>query len=279
MSRRRFLIGSGAGVAAVVGSATFVAAGPDRVLRHLGLRDSPDRRVPASGRPVVDHTLRSAAMGREVTYAIAEPATRAVGVVICLHGRGSDHRMAFDSVFLHDVVADMGVALAVVGVDGGPATYWHPRADGTDAMALVLDELLPTIDDAIGPVPRALLGWSMGGYGSLLLAERAPDRFVAVAAASPAIFADFGAATEGAFDGEADFAAHDIFGGVDSLAALDVRVDCGTGDRFFEQSRRFAASLPRPNLGGFGAGHHDDPYWRSIAPDQIRTIMDAVARA
>jgi low temperature requirement protein LtrA len=34
---------------------------------------------------------------------------------------------------------------AVVGVDGGDASYWHARADGTDAEAMVLDELLPTL--------------------------------------------------------------------------------------------------------------------------------------
>jgi S-formylglutathione hydrolase FrmB len=279
ISRRAFVIGTGVGVAAVAATATagFLAVGPDRVLNEVGLRDSPDRQAPASGRPVVEHMLASRAMGRDMTYAIAVPPEPPVGVVVCLHGRGGNHRMAFDSVFLHDVVAESDVALAVVGIDGGPDGYWHPRADGTDSMALVVTELLPALDASLGAgLPRAIVGWSMGGFGALLIAERAPDRFRAAVGVSPAIYPSFHDAREGAFDSEADFAAHDLYAGRDALATLAVRIDCGDGDPFVDESRRFAAALPTENLGGFTRGDHDDAYWRSVAPDQIRTIADAI---
>jgi pimeloyl-ACP methyl ester carboxylesterase len=280
ISRRRFVIG--AGTTAFVGGALAATGAlvvrPERVLHRLGLRDSPDHRVPASGRPVVEKRIASAAMGRDVTYAVVVPPTTPIGTVVCLHGRGGNHRMAFDSVRLHDVVADEGVPLAVVGIDGGPTSYWHARDDGTDAMALVLDELMPTLDAELGPLPVAILGWSMGGYGALLLAERAPERFRAVIGISPAIFASYDDATEGAFDGEADFAAHDVYAGRDRLAALDVRIDCGDGDPFVDQARRFADGLPSGNLGRFSRGYHDDAYWRSMAPEQVRTIAAAVTR-
>jgi pimeloyl-ACP methyl ester carboxylesterase len=261
----------------VAGGVGFVELGPDRVLHRLGLRRSPDHRVPPSNRPVVERTIASAAMGRPVTLAMVVPPTPPRGTIVCLHGRGGSYRDAFDAVFVHDVVAALDAPLVVVGVEGGADSYWHPRKDGTDAMALVLDEVLPEVDRAVGAeLPHALLGWSMGGYGALLLAERAPERFVAVAAASPALFANFASATAGSFDDESDFASHDVFAGRPALARLAVRVDCGTGDPFVAQARRFAEGLPAPNLGRFSRGYHDTPYWRSLVPQQITLIVGAL---
>ena len=138
---------------------------------------------------------------------------------------------------------------------------------------MVLDELLPAIDVSLGAVlPRAMLGWSMGGYGALLVAERAPDRFTAVTAASPALWLRPGEFSPGAFDSPDDFEAFNVFTGSAALAGLAVRVDCGTSDGFVHADRRFAEQLPTANLGGFSAGYHDAPYWRSIAPAQLTTI-------
>ena len=274
LTRRRFLT---SGAAVVLGGSAAVVVANDRWFGADDPAPSPDHRAPSSGRPVVEGSLVSAAMGRTVATAMVLPSPPVHGVVICLHGRGGNHRQAFDSMFLHDVVAEQQAPLALVSVDGGPTCYWHPRADGTDAMALVLDELLPEIDRVVGAgLPLAVLGWSMGGYGALLLAQRAPDRFAAVAAASPALFARYEDATDGAFDDEADFAAHDVFADRGALAPLTVRIDCGESDRFIAQSRRFADDLPGTNHGSFSPGHHDAAYWRSIAPHQIRTIVTAL---
>jgi enterochelin esterase-like enzyme len=198
------------------------------------------------------------------------------GVILCLHGRNGDRRRAFDSVRLHDVVASRGESFAVVGVDGGAASYWHARADGTDARRMVIDELIPAVDARIGSaVPRAILGWSMGGYGALLIAETAPTLFGAVLAASPALWEKPSEAAPGAFDSPVDFESHNVFTGLASLAPLAVRVDCGTGDGFVRSARLFADRLPSPNLGSFNRGYHDAAYWRSIAPAQVATVADA----
>ncbi len=154
-------------------------------------------------------------------------------------------------MYIHDFVAAAGHSFAVVGVDGTDHAYWHRRADGTDALSLVIDELIPAIDRELGVLPRAILGWSMGGYGSLLAAERFPSLFRAVCAA------------------------HDVFSNTAALSALRVRLDCGTDDGFINAARAFATKLPQANLGSFAAGQHDGPYWRSIAPAQIATIASA----
>ena len=228
LSRRKLLLSAG-GLAAT-GAAGLAIAGPRRVFHELGLLESPDHRVPKSGWPVVEYELFSEAMGRTVSWAMAVPPTPVRGAVICLHGRNGDRRDAFDSIHLHDVVAASEHSLAVVAVDGGAHSYWHPRRDGTDALALVIDELLPEVDRTLGlSPPRAVIGWSMGGYGALLVAERAPDQFVAAVAASPALWQSFDESSNGAFDDAADFESHDVYAGVAALKALDVRVDCHGG--------------------------------------------------
>jgi len=216
-------------------------------------------------------------MKGDVRWAYAEPPVPPTGVIVCLHGRGGDRRFAFDSIHLHDVVANAGASLAVVAVDGGASSYWHPRADGTDALSMVLDELLPEIDAVLpANLPRVILGWSMGGYGALLMGERAPDKFRAVIAASPALWLQAGESASGAFDNAEDFAKYDVFADVKNLAGLAVRIDCGDGDGFAHAARVLASELPHPNLGGFGLGYHDDSYWRSIAPAQIATVVAAL---
>jgi enterochelin esterase-like enzyme len=142
---------------------------------------------------------------------------------------------------------------------------------------MLLDEFVPMVDRRLSmPAPRALMGWSMGGYGALLAAETAPERFKAVAVASPALWTSPDATAPGAFDSAADYRRFDIFAGAGRLSALTVRVDCGTGDPFYAATRRFVARLPSGHQGGFGPGSHNAAYWRSIAPAQLATIASAL---
>jgi enterochelin esterase-like enzyme len=218
-------------------------------------------------------------MRRPVRWSYAAPTTAITGIIICLHGRNGNRRRAFDSIHLHDVAAAAGQSFAIVGVDGGAASYWHQRADGTDARRMVIDELIPVIDERVGStVQRAIVGWSMGGYGALLIAETEPTLFRAVVAASPALWERSDDAAPGAFDSPADFASHNVFTDIAALRPLAVRIDCGSSDGFVRAARRFADQLPSPNLGTFSRGYHDAAYWRSIAPGQLSTIADAFRR-
>jgi len=283
LTRRQVLAGLGG--LAVLGAAGVAVdhAGDPRVrrgLRRLGLAHSPDGHVPDSQTKEISGSLTTANMPRPVAWTISMPSVPAQGVVYCLHSYGNDHRMAFDRIHLPDVVAAAGAPLAVAAVDGGRTAYWHERADGRDPLAMLLDDFVPMVDARVGTgLRRALLGWSMGGYGALLAAERAPDAFDAVAAASPALFHGPSDVPETAFDGVADYRRNNVFAGIEELAGITVRIDCGTDDPFVDAARRFAARLPGRNHGRFSSGFHDEAYWRSIAPAQVATIAAAMRKA
>src|SRR5207248_2870938 len=79
----------------------------------------------------------------------------------------------------HDGTAEVGAPLVIAAVDGGHSSYWHRRADGSDALRMLLEEFVPLAEQGRSGLPKALLGWSMGGYGALLAAERTAERTAA----------------------------------------------------------------------------------------------------
>jgi pimeloyl-ACP methyl ester carboxylesterase len=208
--------------------------------------------------------------GRELRWRLALPkASKAAPLVVVLHGRGGDADTAFDDLHLQDHVRRTG--LAVASVDGGDL-YWHRRRSGADPGAVVTDDLLPLLRDQTGYAGRvAFLGWSMGGYGSLLLASRLGPRVVgAVVAESAALWTEPGASAPGAFDDREDFEAHDVFAPARTrvLARIPVRLDCGGGDPFVAANRAFARRLPSAHL-TVDTGGHNTGYWRDHAAAQL----------
>jgi dienelactone hydrolase len=221
--------------------------------------------------------LSRARRGARCSWAISYPpgASGRMPVVVVLHGRGADHASAFGTYIALDRFQALAVAggaapFAVASVDGGD-TYWHRRASGEDAGAMVLDDLLPLLGRRGLDIRRiGLLGWSMGGYGALLLAGRlGPGRVAAVVAESPALWHRAADSAPGAFDDAADFRAHTVFGHERQMSGIPVRVECGTGDPFYPAARDYVDALsPRP-AGGFQPGGHDPGYWRRMAPQQL----------
>jgi S-formylglutathione hydrolase FrmB len=159
---------------------------------------------------------------------------------------------------------------AVVSVDGGD-TYWHRRASGADSGAMVLMELLPMLaGQGLDTSRVGFLGWSMGGYGALLLGARlGPARTAGICAVSPALWTSYMATDDGAFDSYNDWVKNTVFG-LPALTSIPIRVDCGTADRFYAASRQFVAQLRRPVSGSFSPGGHDASFWRAQLPDELR---------
>lgn len=229
----------------------------------------------ACGDDVTWHSGRLTAShwpGRAPRWRLARPPTgsgRPPPLVVVLHGRGGNADTAFDALRLQDHVTRTG--LAVASVDGRDL-YWHHRHSGADPGAVVTDELLPLLRRQTGYAgPVAFLGWSMGGYGSLLLASALGPRVVgAVVAESAALWTEPGVSAPGAFDDRQDFEAHDVFepSRTRVLARIAVRLDCGDTDPFLAANRAFAAQLPSARL-TVDAGGHDTAYWRGHAGAQL----------
>jgi pimeloyl-ACP methyl ester carboxylesterase len=250
---------------AVIGGALGVAA--------LGLAGcgKPPRRP-----ELVSGTLRSTHWpGRDIRWQLTTPPadeTDPLPVVVVLHGKGGDASHAFRILHLEDHAAASRLTLA--SVDGGDF-YWHARRAGVDTGAMVVEDFLPLVARTTGyDGPVAFLGWSMGGYGSLLLAsELGPDRVSAVVAESAALWTDPRSSAPGAFDDAADFEAHDVFERTAILAQIPVRLDCGTSDPFVAGNKAFAAKLPSARL-TLDAGGHTADYWQSHGAEQLRWIRE-----
>lgn len=281
ISRRTLLVGAGGGLVALGTAGVLVNDGvlPGRVRAYelLGL-DGPDAPIPdvRPGQRVDGAFVSQHRGGVRTGWSLSAPPGHdpaGLPLVVCLHGARADHTTAFDHLgvdrFLAQAVARGVPPFVVASVDGGSASYWHPRADGTDASAMVTDELVPMLrarfrlGSGLG-----LYGWSMGGYGALRLALRAPG-VTAVAACSPALFASYRAASAGAFDDRAQFDREDLVGQAGSFPAVPLRVDCGKGDPFYFQVRDFVHRLPRKPAGGFEAGAHTYGYMRRMLPAQF----------
>lgn len=224
---------------------------------------------------MVTGSFVSAARGGVPTnWAIARPPgqTKPLRPMIALHGKGSSAATVMDGGVEPGLAQAVGAGLppfAVVAVDGG-GSYWHKRASGEDSGAMVLNELIPMLGSQGLDTSRvAFLGWSMGGYGALLLGGRlGPARTAAICAVSPALWMSSGAAAPGAFDGPDDWSANSVFG-MPALASIPIRVDCGNSDPFYSATKQFVAQLPNPPAGGFSPGGHDASFWSSQLPAEL----------
>jgi S-formylglutathione hydrolase FrmB len=239
---------------------------------------------PATAAPTYDTgSFVSAARGGVTTnWAIARPPnqTKPLRSVIALHGKGQDAAGVMAGGVeqgLAEAVAAGLPPFAVVAVDGG-GSYWHKRASGEDSGAMVLNELLPMLDTKGLDTSRvAFLGWSMGGYGALLLgAHLGPGRTAAICAVSPALWMSYGATAPGAFDSADDWSANTVFGSP-ALASIPIRVDCGNSDPFYSATQQFVSQLPTRPSGGFSPGGHDGGFWSQQLPAEIAWLAPLLA--
>src|SRR6201996_9464304 len=223
----------------------------------------------------VSGSFVSAARGGILTnYVIARPPGQIAPLrpVIALHGvRGSAKQVM--SFGVEEGLAAMVKAgrppFAVVAVDGGDS-YWHRRAGGEDAGAMVLNELIPMLSTMNLDITRVgFIGWSMGGYGAMLLGARlGPARTAGICAVSPALYQSYTASTLGAFDSYDDWTRNTVFGSP-ALASIPLRIDCGNDDRFAPAAHQFIGQLRTPPAGGFTPGGHDEVYWRQQLPGEL----------
>jgi dienelactone hydrolase len=215
-----------------------------------------------------------------VTLLAGGAAPAGLPVVVALHGLGADASSA--ATLLAPALARAGTPLAVITVDGG-SSYWHQRADGDDPQGMILHEVLPrAAAQGLATARIGLTGWSMGGYGALLLAERlagwpaGAPRPAGVAVLAPAAFATYAdarAADKRSFDSAADFARNNLFSRLSELRHVPSYIAVGVDDPFAPIGAELRTRLQRltgqPPGGGIGGGCHDDAFWAQHFPGAL----------
>src|SRR5262245_28791496 len=267
VTRRGLLTGGALAVGGVVGVGALVEydvlPGRTTAYRTLGLNGEAGTIPDVEPGPVDRGVLDGAG------WLICNPPGRPPGlpVVIALHGAAAGEQGLVTSLGLDRFLAASGQQFAVAAISGG-VSYWHPREDGSDTGRLVLEGLLGLLEQRGYDVVRpGFLGWSMGGYGALLLATQRVQQGLPVGpvlAVSPALWEDLDD-TYGAFDSRADFDEYGMFERRDLLTGLDVRIDCGRGDPFFRSVMAFTDGLDAEVH--IEPGAHTIAYRTRVLPD------------
>jgi S-formylglutathione hydrolase FrmB len=227
----------------------------------------------------------SQARHRHVGYTIAWPSGHGPGdalpLVVMLHGFGANHTNALTGMSPAQAVAlHVGgrplPPIAMVTVDGGGG-YWHPHP-GDDPMAMIVSELVPMCQQRnLGNGPKGIgtMGISMGGYGALILAEKYPDTFAAVAAIGPAVWTSYAQAQDanpGAYTSAADFAAYDAVTHASALKGTAVRVTSATNDPFHPGVVALATELPGNAIVDFSQGCHTGAFFTAQEPPSLEFL-------
>ena len=232
--------------------------------------------------PMHSGTFFSRARNRTVGYSIAYPPGHEpdsqLPLVVMLHGFGGNHTNAVagmspaQAVALH-VDGKPLPPMAMVTVDGGGG-YWnaHPK---DNPSAMVVEELIPMCQArGLGRPPHKVgaMGISMGGYGALLLAEKHPHLFSAVAAISPAIWTSYvqaRAANPGAYASGQDFVGDNAVTHAHALTGIPVRVASGNDDPFHPGVEALARTLPSGAIVQFSRGCHTGSFFTSQEPPSL----------
>lgn len=207
--------------------------------------------------------------GRTVTWRAAVPVGVPKATVIVLHGISDNGAKAFDELALRTQAHRTG--LAIVTVDGGDH-FWTTNGS-VDTGRLVTGDLVNALKRRGLPVDRyALSGYSMGGTGAMLIAQRlGKAKVFAVAPMSAAVW-------EGGKSGVEGRAQAAVRRQAARLRGIPVRIVCGTGDSLIGVNRSMARLLPSA-ITSWTPGAHDFDYWRPAFAQQLDWIARQAPRA
>lgn len=147
-------------------------------------------------------TVPSPALGHIMHYVIYLPDGYKSGqknypVLYLLHGAGGDERAWEDKGHIRDradrLIANGKIPPAIIVMPGCPACWWVDGSKERAETAFWAD-LVPAIDMRYRTIDtrggRLVAGLSAGGYGAVRYALHYPERLAAVAALSPAVYAE-----------------------------------------------------------------------------------------
>jgi S-formylglutathione hydrolase FrmB len=196
-------------------------------------------------------------------------------VLYLLHGMSDDHSIWARRTSVERYVS--GMPLIVVMPETARGFYTDAVA-GLAYESHIMEDVIGFVDRFFPTVParegRVVGGLSMGGYGSMKLALKYPDRFCSIAAHSSVFDIDKALLREERHDEMARiFGERAADGGNDVFKLAEeidrellpaIRFDCGTDDGLIEHNRQFHAHLERLGIAHEYEefpGAHDWGYW------------------
>lgn len=155
-----------------------------------------------SASELTHRVLASKALKRDFSYLVYLPDEYDADgarypVLYLLHGAGGDENSWIDGAHIKEradkLIASGAIPPSIIVVPSCPTCWW---VDGSKdkAETAFWNELVPFVDRTYRTLPgkdgRLIAGFSAGGYGAVHFAMKYPDRIAAVAALSPAVYAD-----------------------------------------------------------------------------------------
>jgi S-formylglutathione hydrolase FrmB len=252
----------------------------------------------------------------DINYAVLLPAdyeesTTEYPVVYLLHGFGDNEKAWYTSggiQYYSDLYKDEIVPMIYV-MPIGYNTYYVNRYTGSyPYMDMITTELVPTIDALFrtkkDKSARAVMGYSMGGYGALILPVLNPDVFTIGVPLSMSFRTDeqYMGEPQGVFDsqwgtifggkgttGEARltdyYKAHSPFHlfnttNTNQFAGLKLLIDCGDDEETLTITNDAMHAVMRENqiLHEYRvrSGGHSFDYWKKSYPEALKFISNAV---
>lgn len=240
------------------------------------------------------HLPAEARINVAIPHSAAVDSLRRYSTVYLLNGHGGNH-LSWGKVIDLDSLAN-ALELIIVCPDGMNSWYWDSPVDSTLKMESYIsqdlvcwvDSHLPTLRNAD---QRAITGLSMGGHGALWLAIRHSDIWSNTGSTSGGVdFTPWPKSWNIAdrlgdqSQNPAVWQEHTVMSLLDSpaLGNLNIIVDCGTEDFFYDVNCRFDQELSArkiPHTFITSPGAHNSGYWhRSIQP-QLQYFKQCFERA
>lgn len=262
--------------------------------------------------------VKSATLGKDVEYNIYLPAdyetsSRRYPVLYLLHGY-TDDETAWTQFGEANRIADRMLQsgeitpMIIVMPDAGVSWYVN-SADGKVMYEdFFVKELIPHIDATYRSRSsrefRAVAGLSMGGHGSLIMAMKHPDLFVAAAPLSAGILTEdeivampdenwdevFGPPYGKGLKAKERLTAH-LFqnwilkivetANADELKKVKYYIDCGDGDFLIKGNMALHAAMidkKVPHEFRVRDGEHNWTYWRTALPDVFKFVSESFHR-
>jgi enterochelin esterase-like enzyme len=276
--------------------------------------DPPGDPVPFE-RLLKGQTYQSQILHRSMNYAVLLPAeydnsTDSFPVVYLLHGYGDDEKAWYEDGFIQyyaDAHVDENGPMIFVMPDAFNTYYVNKYNGNYPMMDVLVTELVPAIDSIFRTIKnaqhRAVMGYSMGGYGAMILPSKNPDVFKTGVALSMSFRTDtqYVEEPQNVFDNQWG----PIFGGIGSVGnarftdyylehspfhffsdpanhylwELNFMIDCGDDEEKLDETNlelhELLLELDYPHKFIMNHGGHSWDYWHGELPEALSFISSA----